>query len=276
MRSLKRLLDSLYKGYDFKGRIASDPIEFPHRYTRPRDIEAAGFIASCFAYGRVDLFKPVVRALMGIMGAKPCDFLLGFRPARHASLLKGIRYRFNSNADITCLLHVIGRTLNEHGSLESLFKRHYREDDADIGGGLAGMVDGLLSVDTSAVYGRNIRPSGLVQFFPSPAKGSACKRMNLFLRWMIRDRDIDFGVWKGIPKGKLVIPLDTHIARISRCLGLTRRSAQDWKTAREITGALKVFDPEDPVKYDFALCHQGISGVCSTQRCSGRGDCPRS
>ena len=91
--------------------------------------------------------------------------------------------------------------------------------------------------------------------------------MNMFLRWMIRDRDIDFGIWKGIPKNKLVIPLDVHIARISRCLGFTLRSTQDWKMAVEITEFLKTMDPEDPVKYDFALCHQGIAGVCSAMHC---------
>jgi uncharacterized protein (TIGR02757 family) len=95
--------------------------------------------------------------------------------------------------------------------------------------------------------------------------------MNLFLRWMIRDKDIDFGIWKGIPKNKLIIPLDTHIARISRCLGLTKRASQDWKMAEEITGALKTLDPEDPLKYDFALCHQGISGVCSARHCDDCG-----
>jgi uncharacterized protein (TIGR02757 family) len=123
-------------------------------------------------------------------------------------------------------------------------------------------MEAMRAINTAAVYGRNIKPAGLLQFFPSPAQGSACKRVNLFLRWMIRDRDIDLGIWRDIPKNKLVIPLDTHIARISRCLGFTSRNSQDWKMALEITGALKRFDPEDPLKYDFALCHHGISGVC--------------
>ena len=106
---------------------------------------------------------------------------------------------------------------------------------------------------------------GLIQFFPSPSKGSACKRMNLFLRWMIRKRDIDFGIWKGIPENKLIIPLDTHIAKISRCLGFTKRRSQDWKMAVEITDALKKLDPDDPLKYDFAMCHYGISGLCGPE-----------
>lgn len=265
MKALKRTLDKFYKEYDFKGRIAFDPIEFPHQYKRPEDIEVAGFIASCFAYGRVDLFKPVVRTIIGAMGESPYEFLLGFNPGKQGPLLKGIQYRFNRNADIICLLHVLGGTLRKYGSMESLFKGHYRESDADIGSGLAGMVDALL--DTPAVCGGNAKAYGFLQFFPSPVKGSACKRMNLFLRWMVRDRDIDFGIWKDIPKNKLIIPLDTHIARIARCLGFTKRASQDWKMAEEITGALKLLDPEDPLKYDFALCHQGISGVCSSLHC---------
>jgi len=136
----------------------------------------------------------------------------------------------------------------------------------DIGHALTGFVKHFLSIDTSPVYGRNIRPSGLKQLFPSPENGSACKRMNLFLRWMVRTKDIDLGVWNKIHPSKLIIPLDTHIARISRCLGLTKRKAPDWKTAKEITESLKKLDPDDPLKYDFALCHQGISGLCKGER----------
>jgi uncharacterized protein (TIGR02757 family) len=121
-----------------------------------------------------------------------------------------------------------------------------------------------MSVNTSKVYGKDVRPRGMAQFFPSPVKGSACKRMNLFLRWMVRKKDIDFGLWKSIPGNKLVIPLDIHIARISQCLGFTRRASADWKAAREITEALKKLDPDDPLKYDFALCHHGISGLCKS------------
>jgi uncharacterized protein (TIGR02757 family) len=131
---------------------------------------------------------------------------------------------------------------------------------------LTGFLEYIYEIDTSPVYGTDIKPNGLKQLLPSPRKGSACKRMNLFLRWMVRSEDIDFGIWDNIPPNKLVIPLDTHIARISKCLGLTRRASADWKMAEEITGALREFDPEDPLKYDFALCHHGISGLCKGER----------
>ena len=156
----------------------------------------------------------------------------------------------------------MGEILKKNNSLKNAFKAHYRNGDVNIGNALEGFIDYILGIDTSEVYGKNVKPKGFLQFFPSPEKGSACKRMNLFLRWMIRDKDIDFGIWKGIPKNKLVIPLDTHIARISRCLGFTGRKANNWKTAVEITDALKKLDPEDPLKYDFAMCHYGIAGLC--------------
>ncbi|MBI4685325.1 MAG: TIGR02757 family protein [Nitrospirae bacterium] len=263
MARLKQILDRFYSEYDFRDRILHDPIEFPHRYKRVEDIEVTSFLASCFAYGRVDLFRQVIEKIIEKMGCSPYEFLSGFRPKRHGKLFSGIRYRFNRNEDIVCLLNSICHLLKRYGSVEQAFKSFYEDEHNNTGNALTGFVDYLLSIDTREVYGRNIRPDGLVQFFPFPVKGSACKRMNLFLRWMIRDRDIDFGIWKGIPKSKLIIPLDTHIARISRCLGFTFRRSDDWKTAVEITDSLKKLDPEDPLKYDFAICHYGITGLCN-------------
>ena len=265
--SLKHKLDRLYSDYDFQGRIAHDPIELPHHYARPEDIEISGFIASCFAYGKVTLFKPVINALLSKMGPSPSDFLLHFNVSRQRDLFAGLYYRFNRNDDVIGLLFVLSAVIKKYGSLQAAFKQQYRKSDSSVEAGLAGLIDIFLGLDTAAVYGNDLRREGLLQFFPSPSRGSACKRMNMFLRWMIRDRDIDFGIWTGIPKNKLVIPLDVHIARISRCLGFTRRSAQDWKTAVDITESLKTMDPEDPLKYDFALCHQGIAGVCSSAHC---------
>lgn len=262
MERLKTILDRFYDEYDFNARIAFDPIELPHKYHNPRDIEVSGFIASCLAYGRVDLFKPVAAKILDRMGGSPYSFIMGFSPARHRRLFGSIKYRFNENADIICLIYLLHRLLLKHSSIENAFLKYWGPDDTDIGNGLSGVTNECISVNTTPVYGRDVRPAGLLQFFPSPENGSACKRANLFLRWMIRDRDIDFGLWKAVPKNRLVIPLDTHIARISRCLGLTNRKAQDWKTAIEITDSLKRLDPEDPLKYDFSLCHHGIAGAC--------------
>ena len=264
--ALKKTLDRFYREYDFEERIGYDPIIFPRRYEHLEDREAVGFITACFAYGRVELFRSVVEELLSKMGASPYHFLREFDPKRQGKLFKGIKYRFNENADIICLFFILHKILKKHASLEGAFMKGYRSDDENVERGLTGLVTEFLQVDTSPVYGENARPPGLSQFFPSPSKGSACKRSNLFLRWMIRDRDIDLGIWKGVPKKKLIIPLDTHIARISRCLGLTGRKAQDWRMAVEVTAALRRFDPEDPLKYDFALCHRGISGLCKGER----------
>lgn len=271
MKKLKSVLDRLYAEYDFPARMLFDPIELPHRYADPADIEVTGFLSCCLAYGKVNLFKPVLESIFDRMSGReksPREFLLRFNAKKERDLFAGVQYRFNRNEDILALLHVLHRVLSRKGSLETIFMKHYSDGDPTVGGGLAGLVEELLSVDTSAVYGEDKRPYGFLQFFPSPAGGSACKRMNLFLRWMVRDRDIDFGLWRGVPKGKLVIPLDTHIARIAKCLGFTKRAAQDWKMAVEITDALKKFDPEDPLKYDFALCHQGITKACTGTHCA--------
>jgi uncharacterized protein (TIGR02757 family) len=269
IKGLKRTLDRFYREYDFEGRMRNDPIEFPHRYRNAPDVEVVAFLSASFAYGRVDVFKSTIDRILSRMGASPYDFLLDLDIKKAGRSFSGISYRFNENEDILCLLFVLHSILEKDSSIETTFRKSYRRDDANIGSGLSGLVGTMLKIDTTRVYGRNIRPAGYLQFFPSPVNGSACKRANLFLRWMIRDRDIDFGIWNGIPKNKLVIPLDTHIARISRCLGFTERKSQDWKTAVEITRALKGLDPQDPLKYDFALCHHGISGICKgkTESC---------
>lgn len=263
---LKKRLDKLYKEYDFKGRIKHDPIEFPRRYSMPEDIEIAGFIASCLAYGKVELFRPVIEKILNVPGKNLYAFVLNFSPEKDGKYLSGIRYRFNREEDILCLIYFLSQALRKHGSLKNLFCSFYGPEDEDTGKAISGFVNFLLSTDTSVIYRKNIRPYGLIQLFPSPEKGSACKRMNLFLRWMVRNKDIDLGIWKDISPSRLIIPLDTHIAKISKCLDLTRRATADWKMAKEITESLKKLDPLDPLKYDFALCHHGISGMCQGQK----------
>lgn len=273
MSSLKSLLDRFYRDYDFAARAKRDPIEIPGRYRSPRDVEAAAFIAASFAYGRVELFKPVVENILRPMGKSPAAFLLDYDCRAGRRLFRGLRYRFNRAEDIAAFLESLHQAYLKYGSLESLFRSADRPDEPTIESGLTGMMRGLLAADTSRIYGNRRKPPGLLQLFPSPERGGACKRPNLFLRWMVRDHDIDFGIWKGIAKGRLVIPLDTHIGRVSRCLGLTQRKADGWKTAVEITAALRRLDPDDPLKYDFALCHHGISGACAEQKADGCRGC---
>lgn len=266
MITLKNTLEKFYKDFDFQERLKHDPIEFPHRYSRQEDIEIAAFIASSFAYGKVGLFKPVIEKILQPGGKHPASFILNFDLKRDKKYLKDIKYRFSTEDDVLCYVYMLSNALKEWGSLKDLFTNHYSSGHEDIKEALTAFAGYFLSRNTSKIYGKNIKPLGLTHLFPSPTKGSACKRLNLFLRWMVRTRDIDFGIWDEIPPSKLIIPLDTHIARISRCIGLTKRAASDWKTAKEITESLKRFDPNDPIKYDFALCHQGISGACKGRK----------
>jgi uncharacterized protein (TIGR02757 family) len=265
-KRLKRILDRFYEECNFQERVQHDPIIIPRRYSNPEDIEIAGFIAASFAYGKVELFKPVIEEILNPGNKRPALFFKNFSLKKDAKYFKGIRYRFNKEQDILCFVYLVSEAIKKKGSLMKLFYSCLDPHDDDMKNALTGFADYILNADTTPVYGRNIRPYGLKQLFPSPQKGSACKRTNLFLRWMVRKRDIDFGIWDRVPASNLIIPLDTHIARISKCLGLTQRSSSDWKTAKEITEALKKLEPEDPLKYDFALCHHGIAGLCKGTR----------
>jgi uncharacterized protein (TIGR02757 family) len=240
------------------------------RYRRARDKECAAFIAASLAYGRVTLFLPVIEEILSPMGSSPHAFLSDFEAKRQSRTFSRITYRFQRPGDLAAFIHILGVLIRRHGSMEAAFLNHYREADPDVGPGLSGLMAEALGTDTTPVYGKNLRPYGLKFLFPSPQRGGTCKRPALFLRWMVRGSDIDFGLWRRIPAEKLVIPLDTHIARVARCLGLTERKSDSWKTAVEITEALRALDPRDPLKYDFALCHRGIEGVCAKHAC---GEC---
>ncbi len=266
LQRLKHHLDRLYEDFDFRGRLLKDPIEFPHRYQRAEDIEVVGFISAALSYGRIEAFKAVLEEILGRVGSSPYEFVLNFSLKRDAPVFKGIYYRFNTEGDILGLFYVLSGLLREYRSLERGFYRFFD------GTSLASSIEGIRRYALSRVSNSSVKTGRWFSFlFPSPLKG-ACKRMNLFLRWMVRDRDIDFGIWSSFRKDQLIIPLDTHIARIGQCLGLTSRKTPDWKMASEITESLKRLDPLDPLRYDFALCHQGVTGLCKS--CSGEsGSC---
>lgn len=238
-------------------RIIADPIEFPHRYQEPKDIEIAAFIAAVLAYGRVSLFKQTIEKILRLTYGRPYDYLINFDRVVERPRFEGIYYRFSKTDDLFFLVHLLRRVILQYGSLGRLFASLYHEEEDDLRPTLIRFVTVLRKYHL-----RSLTP-GLLHLLPSPEKGGACKRLNLFLRWMIRPDDgIDFGLWKNIPPGKLVIPLDTHVIRISHYLGFTKRKSIDWKMAQEITGVLRQIDPSDPLKYDFFLCHLGISEAC--------------
>ena len=272
---LKPLLDAFAARAPYLERIGFDPVEFPHRFHHPRDIEVSGLLAASLAYGRADLFRPKLESLFARIGASPASFVAEFDPRRARQLLGGFVYRFNVGTDLAVLLLGMGRALREQGSLEAVFvdqlQRHGNLRDA-----LGAFTAWLRQVPMGALR-RQLGPErGLAHLLPSPLGPGAAKRLNLFLRWMVRGPDlVDFGIWSRVPKSLLVIPLDTHIGRIARHLRLTRRKDMSWKTAEDITAALRRIDPWDPVRYDFALCHYGMSGGCPlTPRAESCGRCP--
>ncbi|UCG77470.1 MAG: TIGR02757 family protein [Nitrospirota bacterium] len=254
------VLDALYNSFDFERHKLNDPIELPYKYIEKKDREVSAFITALYSYGKVDLFKSHLRRVFGVMGPSPYDYVAGFEPRRGGSELRGLNYRFSSEEDLVRLIVLVKRALEEHGSLEALFMSSYAKGER--------IRDALIAFIKGLYRYRGNKPvtAGLRHLLTDPARGSACKRLNMFMRWMVRDKDIDMGLWEGVSSGDLVIPLDTHIARIARCIGLTSRKSTDWKTAEEITDALRVLDADDPLKYDFVLCHQGISGICRADR----------
>ncbi len=261
---LKTILDNLYANRS-QIHLANDPLSFCHRYKRGEDREIAGFIASSFAYGNVKIILRNLETIFGKMGPSPREFVENLDTAKALRLLAGFKHRFHDGRDLCALLLAVRTMLEEADSIGDYFLGCHDPEAEDITPSLVEFTASLLAMDYSAVFGGSEIPtdSYFPFFFPSPASGSACKRLCMYLRWMVRPDDgIDLGLWKEVSPAKLVIPVDGHIQRICRFLGLTSRKQGDWKMAREITAALRRLDPDDPVKYDFSLCHLGISEGC--------------
>lgn len=259
---LKRLLNRLVRDYSAEC-LPLDPLELVRKYENPEDQEIAGFIAACLALGRAELIRRAAAEVLQRMGPSPRRFVSRFDPGPDSKKLHGFVYRFFRSEDLLLLIYWTHRVVREHGSLGEFFRSVHLRSDKNIGPALSRFVAGMTEMDAP----KSLRPalrkgSGLRHFLADPADGSACKRLNLFLRWMVRRDGLDLGIWTGIPASKLIIPLDTHIARLGKKLGLTSRNAPDWKMAVEITESLRQFDSDDPVKYDFALCTVGKLQAC--------------
>lgn len=251
---IKNKLIYHYRAFD-RTTISPDPLEFPHRFSSPPDIEIAAFIASVFAYGSVTQILNTLEKVFEVMDNDPANFVLEYKLKKEGKLFKNLKHRFYTGEDIASLFAGLNKIFNIYGSLNYLFLLYYFEKAENIKGALS-----FFSRNLSSIVSKegNRQSAGIKFMFPDPLKGSACKRQNLFLRWMIRNDELDFGLWKEIPTSKLIIPVDTHIAQISKYLKLTKRKNVSWQMAEEITNNLKKFDPNDPVKFDFALCHIGM------------------
>jgi uncharacterized protein (TIGR02757 family) len=263
---LKDPLERLYRDFDWAARTPRDAIRHPLRYPAPCDREVVALLATCLAYGRVDLFGPQVDGLLERMGPSPAAFVAGFDVARDGPRFDGFLYRFNRPRDVVAFCLATRRLLERWGSLGAFFAAGYSPEDPHVGPALERFAAGFLEPDLSEVFPRNRLSYGYRHMFPRPSTGGPCKRLLLFLRWMIRREPPDFGLWRDVPPAALLIPVDTHIEHMARAVGLTRRRSRTWRMSEEITAALRGLDPADPVKYDFALCHKRMSGDCLGRR----------
>lgn len=241
-------LNSLVKKYQNKDFIKNDPIQFPHRYENNKDIELAGFISSIFAYGSRPVFIKKLDELFNLMDNKPTDYILN----SDFKNLKGFNYRFAKDFDITEVFNILKMLYSKDGGLSSLFSHGWNVEHK---------IYPMLQTVTDYFYARVQNPvgQGFYHLIPNPQNNGTMKRMNMFLRWVVRDGEVDLGIWNFIPKSELLIPLDTHVARISREMGLLNRKSNDMKAVLELTENLKKFDKNDPVKYDFAMFGKGVN-----------------
>ena len=253
---LKEFLEQQYQLYHRPEFLRLDPLICIRDFSGPADIEIAGLVASVLAYGRAETIIQNVSGIFKRTGTSVAAFAVDTTLPQKQRLLRNFKHRFNDGRDIALMLHGAGRIVKKYGSLESFFIRRLDPAAPTVREALSHFVAGLLK------QARSVEPDTSASFgflLPSPASGSACKRLNMYLRWMARSSDgIDRGVWKRVPAAKLVMPVDTHVARITAGLRLTARSAADWTMAEEITGRLRACDPFDPVRYDFSLCRSGM------------------
>jgi uncharacterized protein (TIGR02757 family) len=264
--ALREPLEALYRDFDYSARVPRDAIRFPLRYPDPCDREVVALLTACLAYGRVDLFGGALEGVLRTMGPSPWRFVRDFDPARHAGAFEGFIYRFNRPRDVRAFCVATAEVLAAHGSLEKAFIATDPDSKGPIGPALEPFARSFLEADLRSVFPGGRLSRGYRHLFPLPSAGGPCKRLHLFLRWMVRREPPDFGLWTSVSPSRLLIPVDTHVENMSRAIGLTRRRSRSWRMAEDITAELAAIDRDDPVKYDFALCHKRMSGDCLDRR----------
>ena len=273
LERLKPALDRLYLDFN-RENAAADPIQIVRRYSGAADREIAGFLAAGLAFGRVASVLASIEAVLAAMGPRPAAFVRGFDPRRDAGALRAIGHRWTTGADLVAVVWTLRRMLDEAGSIEAFFARGVDPGAPDVTAAIESFSARARAVDLGPAYGRHPARPGAWYFFSRPSSGGACKRLNLFLRWMVRRDEVDLGVWSVVPPARLIVPLDTHVVRVGRCLGLTSRRTPGWPMAAEITASLRRIDPEDPVRYDYSLCHLGMMGACGFGTRQRDAQCP--
>ena len=264
--ALRQPLERLYREFDYDARLGRDAIQFPLRYSDPADRELVGLLTCCLAYGRVDLFGRELDRVLAAMGPSPAQFVRRFDPRRQAGVFDSFWYRFNRPRDLVAFCVAARDVLARYGSFETCFLDGDPERRGPIGPPLERFARAFLDADLHEVFPRGRRSRGYRHLFPLPSAGGPCKRLLLYMRWMVRREPPDFGLWPSVSPARLLMPIDTHVENMSRAIGLTKRRSRNWRMAEEVTARLATVDADDPVKYDFALCHKRMSGDCLDRR----------
>jgi len=244
----KKILDSLYNKYNRKTFVSPDPLQFLYGYDNIDDREIVGLIASVLAYGKVTQILKSTNVILEKITPEPSVFLNNSSPSKIKKLFPNFKHRFATGKEISSLLLAVRSVINKHGSLYSCFRSCSKAEQKTI---IPALTEFTAILKEKAV---DIKSNLL----PSPKNGSACKRLNLYLRWMVRKDRVDPGGWDKIETSKLIIPLDTHMYKIGKALEFTNRKQANLKAALEITEGFRAFIPADPVRYDFALTRFGI------------------
>lgn len=251
MADVKLFLDEKFQRYNRLEFIDDDPISIPHRFSKKQDIEIAGFIAATLAWGQRKTIINKSTELMCLMDNAPHDFTINHQEKDLKRFLN-FKHRTFNTTDCLYFIASLKAIYHTYGSMEKVFTKGMKKDSLDIKNGLVNFHNAFFSLPEF--------PERTKKHVATPIRNSACKRINMFLRWMVRkdDAGVDFGIWKEIKARQLICPCDIHVDKVARKLGLITRKQTDWLTAEQLTEKLRLFDPEDPVKYDFALFGLGI------------------
>lgn len=252
-RAEKKYLDRLVAHFERPAFIASDPISLPHGFDDPRDQEVIGLYAALLAWGQRKTVLSKMADLCERMRYQPYRFVREFDDERDAARLEGFKHRTFQPRDAFWLTHNLGVLLRDHGTIERLFSRHLAAGGLDTGAAIQGFSESVMQAAPDT-------PGRLQKHLARPGTGSACKRLTMYLRWMVRPGPVDLGIWTELDRRQLMLPLDVHSGRQARKLGLLQRTYNDWRACVELTENCRALCPDDPAKYDFAFFGLGIYG----------------
>jgi uncharacterized protein (TIGR02757 family) len=260
---IRKAIEEIYRRYHKPEFLQCDPLCWVRRFPKSDviSLEIAGLIASCFAYGQVGLIQKCLNTIIDKTGLHLRDFSLHTSFRQKAAIFKDIRYRMNTGTDLALLLESTAELIRKHGSISEFLAKIKIAGDMTI---KEPMIQLVIHLRHHAYQLDDAHIPSFNHLLPDPRLGGACKRLCMYFRWMVRPDDgIDLGLWKHIRPSALIIPVDTHIARMAQHYELTKRTTADWKMAMEITNNLRSLSPDDTVKYDFSLCQAGMKGtVC--------------